>query len=201
MGMTLTDIKDLLRVIAESGVDEVEVEQEGTRIVVRRQGTTFTVQQTPPALPAPFPYYAPPAAPYGPTGGYAMGGFTPPPHPFNVAMPSDPTAIALPAAPPTAPAAPAAAASAPAAPAAPAAKGQTVKAPIVGTFYRSPSPEAAAFVEVGDRVAKGQVVCIIEAMKLMNEVESDVAGTLRQILAENAQPVEYDQPLFVVEPD
>lgn len=74
-----------------------------------------------------------------------------------------------------------------------------VQAPIVGTFYRAPSPDAKPFVEVGDPVAPGDVLCIIEAMKLMNEIQSEHAGTVRQVLAGNAEPVEYDQPLFVIE--
>ncbi len=81
----------------------------------------------------------------------------------------------------------------------PVAAGKQVKAPIVGTFYRSSSPEAAAFVQVGDKVESGQVLCIIEAMKLMNEIESDTAGIVREILVQNAQPVEYGQALFVIE--
>jgi acetyl-CoA carboxylase biotin carboxyl carrier protein len=75
-----------------------------------------------------------------------------------------------------------------------------IEAPMVGTFYRAPAPEAAPFVRAGDVVKKGQVVCIIEAMKLMNEVESKVAGRVVKVLVENAQPVEYGQPLFLVEP-
>jgi len=75
-----------------------------------------------------------------------------------------------------------------------------VTSPIVGTFYRSSSPEKPAYVEVGDTVKKGQVLCIIEAMKLMNEIESETAGKIVQILVENGQPVEYGQPLFVIEP-
>ncbi|MEX0746819.1 MAG: acetyl-CoA carboxylase biotin carboxyl carrier protein, partial [Rhodothermales bacterium] len=74
-----------------------------------------------------------------------------------------------------------------------------VKAPIVGTFYRLPAPDEESFVNVGDEVAAGDVLCIIEAMKLMNEIESDVNGIVRKILVENAQAVEYDQPLFVIE--
>ncbi len=77
--------------------------------------------------------------------------------------------------------------------------GHQVKAPIVGTFYRSSSPDAAVFVQLGDKVESGQVLCIIEAMKLMNEIESDKAGTVREILVSNAQPVEYGQALFVIE--
>ena len=76
----------------------------------------------------------------------------------------------------------------------------TIEAPMVGTFYRSPSPDAQPFVRDGDRVKKGQVVCIIEAMKLMNEIESKVAGRVVKVLVENAQPVEYGQPLILLEP-
>ena len=77
----------------------------------------------------------------------------------------------------------------------------TILSPIVGTFYSSPSPDAPAFVQVGSRVSAGQTLCIVEAMKLMNEIESDVSGTIVSILANNAQPVEYNQPLFIVKPD
>ena len=107
-----------------------------------------------------------------------------------------------------APAAPAPASAAPALPAqaapAPAPQpdagqeGHVVKAPMVGTFYRSPSPDAKAFVEVGQSIKEGQTICIIEAMKLMNEIESDASGVVKAILVENGQPVEYGQPLFIV---
>jgi len=97
-------------------------------------------------------------------------------------------------------AAPAAAAPAAAAPAEPAAgqEGHVVKAPMVGTFYRSPSPDAKAFVEVGQPIKEGQTICIIEAMKLMNEIEADASGVVKAILVENGQPVEYGQPLFII---
>jgi acetyl-CoA carboxylase biotin carboxyl carrier protein len=75
-----------------------------------------------------------------------------------------------------------------------------VSSPIVGTFYRSPAPDASPYVEVGSRVKKGQIICIIEAMKLMNEIESDADGVIAKILVENGKPVEYGQALFVVEP-
>jgi acetyl-CoA carboxylase biotin carboxyl carrier protein len=78
-------------------------------------------------------------------------------------------------------------------------KGHALKSPMVGTFYRAPSPGAPSFVEVGQSVSKGQTLCIIEAMKLLNEIESDVAGTVKAILVENGQPVEYGQPLFLIE--
>jgi acetyl-CoA carboxylase biotin carboxyl carrier protein len=77
--------------------------------------------------------------------------------------------------------------------------GHTLKSPMVGTFYRAPSPGAPAFVEVGQSVTKGQTLCIIEAMKLLNEIESDATGTVKAVLVENGQPVEYGQPLFVIE--
>jgi acetyl-CoA carboxylase biotin carboxyl carrier protein len=76
----------------------------------------------------------------------------------------------------------------------------TVTSPIVGTFYRAPSPEAAPFVDVGSKVKKGQVLCIIEAMKLMNEIESEVDSIVIKVLVENGQPVEYGEPLFLIEP-
>jgi len=77
--------------------------------------------------------------------------------------------------------------------------GHTLKSPMVGTFYRAPSPGAPPFVEVGQPVTKGQTLCIIEAMKLLNEIESDATGTIKAILVENGQPVEYGQPLFLIE--
>ena len=77
--------------------------------------------------------------------------------------------------------------------------GHIQKAPIVGTFYASSSPDAAAFVQVGSKVEAGKVLCIIEAMKLMNEIEAEISGTVKEILVKNAQPVEYGQPLFVIE--
>ncbi len=94
----------------------------------------------------------------------------------------------------------AAGARAPAAPEAPAAQeGHLVKSPMVGTFYRAAAPDAKPFVEVGDTVKAGQTICIIEAMKLMNEIESDKDGVVKAVLAENGQPVEYGEPLFVIE--
>jgi acetyl-CoA carboxylase biotin carboxyl carrier protein len=77
-------------------------------------------------------------------------------------------------------------------------EGHVVKAPMVGTFYRSPSPDAKVFVEVGQSVKEGQTICIIEAMKLMNEIETDASGVVKAILVENGQPVEYGQPLFIL---
>ena len=78
-------------------------------------------------------------------------------------------------------------------------EGHVVKSPMVGTFYRSPSPGAASFIELGQAVKPGDTLCIIEAMKLLNEIEAEVGGTVKQILVENGQPVEYGQPLFIIE--
>jgi acetyl-CoA carboxylase biotin carboxyl carrier protein len=75
------------------------------------------------------------------------------------------------------------------------------KSPMVGTFYRAPAPDAKPYAQVGERVSVGQVICIIEAMKLMNEIESEVSGTIEKVLVENAQPVEFGQPLFWVRPE
>ena len=103
---------------------------------------------------------------------------------------------ALPAAPAAAPA-PAAPA---AAPAKPVSKGHPVKSPMVGTFYRAPSPGAKPFIEVGQTVKQGQTLCIIEAMKMLNQIEADVSGVVTEILVDNGQAVQFDQPLFLVEP-
>lgn len=110
-------------------------------------------------------------------------------HPVAYSIPSIPAAAARPAA--EAPAA---------APAAPASNLKDVKSPMVGTFYRAPSPEAAPFVEIGQTVEVGQVVCIVEAMKLMNEIKSDVRGKILEICVDNAEPVEFGQVLFRVDP-
>ena len=77
----------------------------------------------------------------------------------------------------------------------------TIKSPIVGTFYAAPSPDSPPFVEIGTHVSEGQTLCIVEAMKLMNEIESDVAGVVEEILIKNGSPVEFNQPLFVIKPD
>ena len=96
------------------------------------------------------------------------------------------------------------AAAVPAAPEAPAAddnsKYITIKSPMIGTFYRKPAPDKPMFVEVGSSVGKGDVVCVIEAMKLFNEIESEISGKIVKILVDDASPVEFDQPLFLVDP-
>lgn len=112
--------------------------------------------------------------------------------PVQYAAAPPPAAVAAPA--------PTAAVSAPSAPSTPAAiSGHTVNSPMVGSFYRSPAPGAPAFVEVGSAVKKGDVICIIEAMKMMNQIEADKSGTIAAILVEDGEPVEFDQPLVSID--
>ncbi|HEX5521733.1 MAG TPA: acetyl-CoA carboxylase biotin carboxyl carrier protein [Longimicrobiaceae bacterium] len=155
-----------------TAVDESGIDS----LEISRAGTRIRIAKTPPPAAA-APALAPAAAPAAAV--------------VTAAVP----AAQVPAAAPVE-----AAAAVPAAPA-----GQNnwieVKSPMVGTFYRSPSPEAAPYVEVGTRVSKGQTLCILEAMKLMNELESELTGIVREILVENAQPVEYGQVLFRIEPE
>jgi len=114
--------------------------------------------------------------------------------PVHTYMQPHPVAAAAPAPIPAPPAAPVKAAEAPAD------NLLTIKSPMIGTFYRSPAPEKPIFVNIGDEVTLGKVVCIIEAMKLFNEIESEVKGRIVKVLVEDASPVEYDQPLFLVDP-
>ena len=169
MDMDLDKIQRLLEIVAESGLAEVKVEEEGFKLTVR-------ATQRPAPAPA-----APPVV-------------------MTAQVPGAGPAPGAPAAAPTPPAAPAAAtggggAAEPGA----GANEALVLAPIVGTFYAAPSPEDDPFIGVGDRVEVGQTLCIIEAMKLMNEIQAEEAGTVTQVLVQNAEPVEFDQPLFVIE--
>jgi acetyl-CoA carboxylase biotin carboxyl carrier protein len=150
--MDLALLKKLVRIVEQSGVNEIEVEEEGLRVRISRgQHGVAAAGREIPANPA-----AAPAAP-----------------------------VAAPAAAPAA---------------APEKKYHEVKSPIVGTFYRAPAPDADPYVEVGQEVQSKTVLCIIEAMKLMNEIESDAGGKIVKILVENGQPVEYNQPLFLIDP-
>ncbi|MDE2148283.1 MAG: acetyl-CoA carboxylase biotin carboxyl carrier protein [Gammaproteobacteria bacterium] len=129
----------------------------------------------------------------------------------NIAAPAPATAVYAPppaitvASPPAAPATPPAAPAAPPPPTSPpepagVVNRHLVRAPMVGTFYRAPSPGAKSFVEVGQTVRQGQTLCIIEAMKMLNQIEADRAGVVAEILSDDGQPVEFDQPLFAIEP-
>ncbi len=170
--MTFKEIQDLLKFISKSELSEVKIREGEFEMVVRNKN-------------------------------YAKSSASAPIVQAPVVQP-------LPAAPAPAPAAPAqeASAPAPAAPAAAAPEASTestaglleIKSPIVGTFYRSSAPDKPVFVNVGDSVSEGSVVCIVEAMKLFNEIESEVSGKIVKVLVEDASPVEYDQPLFLVDP-
>jgi acetyl-CoA carboxylase biotin carboxyl carrier protein len=163
--MDLTLIKKLVKLLSESDVDEIEIEEEGKKIrVAKHPERGGTIQM---ASPGQWMTEAPRLAP------------------VQLAPAAAPVAAAPAAAPPAAPAA--------------ASNVHQIKSPIVGTFYRSPAPDASPFVQIGTAVEPGTVLCIIEAMKLMNEIEADVAGKVVKILVENGQPVEYDQVLFEVE--
>jgi acetyl-CoA carboxylase biotin carboxyl carrier protein len=165
-------LRALIAVVDESGIDSLEIARAGTRIRISKSPAVVAG----PAVAAPV---APVAAPV--ITAQAGGAAAPP-------------ATGVAEAAPAAPAAPAEAAPAPAR------ELVEVKSPMVGTFYAAPAPEAPPYVEVGSTVTKGQTLCILEAMKLMNELESEVDGIVREILVENAEPVEYGQVLFRIEP-
>jgi acetyl-CoA carboxylase biotin carboxyl carrier protein len=165
--MDFKQIQELIKMVNESNIGEVTIEQKEFKITIRQKEEQITQVV---ATSAPINYGQ---------------------------LPQQAPAQALPAAPaPAAERAPAAPATAAAAPS----NTVTIKSPMIGTFYRRPSPDKPNFVEVGDEVNVGKVVCIIEAMKLFNEIESEVKGRIVKILVEDASPVEYDQPLFLVEP-
>jgi acetyl-CoA carboxylase biotin carboxyl carrier protein len=155
--VNLKELKEILQILEDQEIVEFELEQEGTKLRVRRGG----------ASPSASPVRA--GAPGNPQAPAA-----------EVTLATDP---------------------APPAPAAPPESGLTiVQSPIVGTFYRAPDPNAAPFVSVGDVIKVGQVLCIIEAMKLMNEIEAEVAGEIVKVHHESGQPVQYGEPLFTVRP-
>ena len=198
--MDLSQIRELLNVVAESNVEELTVEEEGLKITVRKSTPTVTMQPSGSSYPMPAPAYPPYGASYG--GGYPPNAQQPPVQaqgapPGAQARPGEAGGTAA-----STQEEPAGAASQTAPPdgeAAPAKRGTVVPAPIVGTFYRRPSPDDDPYVEVGDTVEEGDVLCLIEAMKLMNEIECETPGTIKEILVEDAEPVEYEQPLFVIE--
>jgi acetyl-CoA carboxylase biotin carboxyl carrier protein len=152
--LTFEQIKELATLVAEKGLDAIEIERTGFRLLVQGRSSSGqaseasqTTHSTPPSLTEAVP------------------------------QPAVATAIAAAPLPPSA---------------------HILNSPIVGTFYRSPSPDSDPYVQVGDRVRRGQVLCIIEAMKLMNEIESDVDGEVVEIVPKNAQAVEFGEPLFAI---
>ncbi len=193
--MDLAKIQELLKIVAESGVAEVEIEEDGFRLVIRQNAPTVMMQPAAPSFGIPYaPAYG---MPQQPAGGYPAQGGTPSaagaPQPAQAASSPSNNASTV------AEAATESAGGSAAEEEAADANEHVVKAELVGTFYRAPAPDADPFVEVGDRVGKGDVLCIIEAMKIMNEIESDTDGVVKKILVEDAEPVEFDQPLFVIE--
>jgi acetyl-CoA carboxylase biotin carboxyl carrier protein len=158
--MKTSEIRDLIDFIAQSGLNEVNVETKELKLSVKREPDQKIMKAS-----APVAAIAAPA---------------------SVAAPVAATPVAAPKA---------------EKPVAAGKKTADIKSPMIGTFYRSGGPESPPFISIGDKVTKGQTVCIIEAMKLFNEIESEVSGTVVKVMVENAQPVEYDQVLFVVEPD
>ncbi len=159
--MDIQYIRKLLKVVNEAGIQEIEIEESGSRVRITRENPAHAVfAQAAPVYAPPPPAVAPKQEAVAPVPAVE----TPAPH-----------AEAKPV------------------------TGQIIVSPIVGTFYRASSPDAASYVQVGQIIQVGAVVCIIEAMKIMNEIESEFSGRISKILVENGQPVEYNQPLFVVE--
>jgi acetyl-CoA carboxylase biotin carboxyl carrier protein len=171
--MNIKEIEDLIKFVAKSGVSEVELESKDFKITIKTPAKSKESSAPPVTMPAYIPA------------------------PVPVAVPPMTTTSPAPA--PQTPAS-SAPASAPPAKATDESKYVTIKSPMIGTFYRSASPEKPSFVNIGDEVKPGKVICIIEAMKLFNEIESEVSGKIVKVLVDNASPVEYDQPLFLVDP-
>jgi acetyl-CoA carboxylase biotin carboxyl carrier protein len=175
--MKLQEIQKLISMLEQSGVNEIELETDGMKLRLSKAvppAPAVTPTQQPPT---PIFFMAPPA-------GASVPAPAPAAAPANPAS-QPPAAQEPPAAPPQRPRP---------------ANAHEVHSPMVGTFYRSPAPGADPFVKIGDRVKKGQTLCIIEAMKLMNEIECEIDGTVVDVLVENAQPVEYGEPLLLIEP-
>jgi acetyl-CoA carboxylase biotin carboxyl carrier protein len=164
----LSEIKELIKLIDQSSLQELEIQNEGYKLFIRKPNKTETVFVTSPPTQH---TYAPPAA-----------------HP-TLQFDSTPMIIA------------GGSDSAVSAPLAASGHLHTIISPMVGTFYHASSPEAGPFVQVGDQVKEKTIVCIVEAMKLMNEIEAEVKGEIVQVLVENGQLVEYGQPLYLVKPE
>jgi acetyl-CoA carboxylase biotin carboxyl carrier protein len=158
--MNLTQIQDLIKFVAKSGVSEVEIEQKDFKITIKANGKAKqeVIQVASPIVAAPVVTAAPAAAPIAAT----------PAAPAPVAEVKNDKLV-------------------------------EIKSPMIGTFYRSPGPDKPSFVEVGSEIKVGDKVCIVEAMKLFNEIESEVSGRIVKVLVNDSTPIEFDQPLFLVE--
>ena len=163
--MEFKQIQELIKLVSESNIGEVSVEQKDFKITIKQKQEQVTQMVSAPMQAAPMYQLPQPQLQAAPA-----------------AQPAATTASTLPTAAPAA------------------ANIITIKSPMIGTFYRRPSPDKPYFVELGDEITVGAVVCIIEAMKLFNEIESEVNGKVVKILVDDASPVEYDQPLYLVEP-
>ena len=163
--MDLKKIKELLDLIAESGVNEVTIEEQDFKIKVKKAADPAAIQYEVQRAPVQAVQ-----EPYGASSTAAA-------FPANDAPAGNPTAASVPA---------------------PADEGEPVKSPLVGTFYEAPSPDADPFVRVGDTVKTGDTLCIVEAMKIMNEIKAEFDGTVVKVSASNGQAVEFDQPLFLI---
>ncbi len=161
--MTLDEIRELIKVVTETGIAELEVQRGENRVRIRRSARGHVQEFVIPAEANSRPAHHVPAQTGSPQPTAAA------PAPAAADPLSDPTLV-------------------------------TVKSPIVGTFYEAPAPDAAPFIRVGDVVKPGDVLCIIESMKLMNEIEAEVGGTVISKLVSNAQPVEYGEALFAIRP-
>lgn len=172
--MKLNEIQDLIKFVAKSGVSEVELETKDIKIVIKTPSSAKAGKQETIVVQSPIPVaqVSQPAV-----------------QPVQQAAPPAATPAAETKAPETKKDA-----------GGDESKYVTIKSPMIGTFYRAAGPDKPVFVNVGDEVKPGKVVCIIEAMKLFNEIESDVAGRIVKVLVNDAQPVEYDQPLFLIDP-
>ncbi|MGD1046558.1 MAG: acetyl-CoA carboxylase biotin carboxyl carrier protein [Bacteroidota bacterium] len=156
--MNLSYIKKIIKLVENSAIDEIELEEEGTKIKIARNRNSGIFVQTANTAP--------------------MSGAQTVPSQISQRTPSvNPASLSV----------------------TPESKYHEVRSPIVGTFYRAPSPDAEPYIEVGQTVQVGTVMCIVEAMKLMNEIESDCNGTVVNVVAENGKPVEYNQVLFLIE--
>lgn len=197
--MDLDKIRELLKVVAESDVAEVTIEEDDFKVTVRKNQAEITMQPSSSYFPAPMPMPVHGAGQSGAQAGMQAG--------LQPGVQPQQGGAAAQQPPQSGGQAPARSGGASGGGAgeedteeeARSDSEELVRAPLVGTFYRRPSPDDDPFVEVGTTVEPGETLCIIEAMKIMNEIDAEVGGTVREILVDDGEPVEYDQPLFVIE--
>jgi acetyl-CoA carboxylase biotin carboxyl carrier protein len=171
--MKIKEIQELIKLISETGIDEFNFEQDDLKlnIINNKEAKVVEGSGQPQIIQVPAPAPQQHFAPAPPAPAAASAAPAPTPTPVETSEAAPKASNLI-----------------------------EIKSPIVGTFYRSASPDKPAFVKVGDKVSKGQTVCIVEAMKLFNEIDSEVSGTIVKVMVEDAQPVEYDQVLYLVEP-